>query len=171
MAFFTKEVYDKKAAYAAQRMEENKENNRIGNADHEALSDICSMRHQLHCMDGKAGYCQEMQDADIITGMLNIDDEHSFYQIIFNLDLKIKAKEVVLGRLNQLYNEYMRMDNDAYDEDMPENENERHQHIDNHIQEYADLFEKVNCTIEKFLSEVDLEFESDYCPSGASRIF
>lgn len=155
MAYLSKEQYDYRRESAARRMAENAEIETLSEEQHEALAEICRMRHELHCNPESIFLTDSSDYTEYSRYVSNLDgDERNFSRI---------AEEAGLPVLNiELFDDY---DNDRageWDEDYD---------YEVSLRATLDYVERLNTTIENWLRAIDEEHGTDYCPSGALRVF
>lgn len=164
MAYYSKDVYDKKQMWAERRMTENAENNNLTEEQHDCLARLCAFRHKLHTNQGSA-----------------FNTESSLYDE-FSKEISCYEEDGITEEAEQLFGckPFNRIDyyteQDIEDElEECEDDEEREQQykklFDEYFFEAAEKFEQVNNQIENFLCKVDKQYGTNYCPTGASRIF
>lgn len=167
MAFLTKEQYDYRRKSAEARNLNNEEiavNNGMTEEQAELISELASLRHEMHC---------------------NIDylvNDGSYDRIGKNLALtndKIKESGLppVCG-LNDvtevLADDYAYIDIDDFNllyelKLFPDDNDERDQKINEEYERIYDEWSQLNNNIEKYLSEIDKKYGTHWCPTGALR--
>ena len=158
MGHLNKYQYSYRNESASRRVIENSRNSALTDEQHEALSNLCKARHELHsnidsCIINDChGYKKELIVCNIaigesglsdmsfipsdITDYIDIDDFQCLYEI----------------------------------ETVPEDEMEKQNwYDDNYSRIYSEL-ELLNSNIEKFLREIDVKYGTNYCPTGNLRI-
>jgi hypothetical protein len=180
MGYLTEEQYEARANYAAQRMEENKNNKKLDEDTHDVLAEICSLRHEFHCMDGNTGFYTEISDYDNYMSCISEESYRgvSFQQLIKKLKIKKSIKNEAIKNLNKQEDKLMMLDNDTdneYCEEDFKTFEEYEEAVDewryNTCMEYCRISEEVNTIIEKMLKEIDIIYGTDYCPGGHTRIY
>lgn len=169
MAFLTKEQYDYRRKSAEARNLNNEEiavNNGMTEEQAELISELASIRHEMHC---------------------NIDSlvyDGSYDRIGKNLALtndKIKESGLppVCG-LNDvaevLADDYAYIDIDDFNllyelKLFPDDNDERDQKIEEEYERIYDEWSQLNNNIEKYLSEIDKKYGTHWCPTGALRFY
>jgi len=174
MGKINKEGYERKREWAANRMAANKEINTLTEEQHDALANLASFRHELHTN----------QKSLFNTGSANYDN---FWKMIWDgeanefSELNEKLNEVglpLLPRYSPLelsndmdFNDVEIIDGDIIYEVGIDSENERWQDkYDYAYSEVIDYAEKINTDIENYLSEIDEKYDTNYTPTGASRL-
>lgn len=158
--YLPKEAYDRKREWAAKRMAKNKEIDTLTEEQHDVLADLCEIRHEFHT------------NMDDITK----HDTSKIKQELVRINMKIneaglKPMEFIpYGDIS----DYIDIDtiDELYEiEEVPEYNSERQDWYDDNyyriFKELGELHEK----IEDYLRNIDKKYGTDYCPSGASRIF
>ena len=82
MAYYSKDVYERKAAYAARRMEENAQVPTLTDEQHDTLAYLCYIRHWIHSTDRMRLFNEESNEYsemsrylyEIDEGMLSMAD-------------------------------------------------------------------------------------------------
>jgi len=150
MSIISKEGYEAKARYASNNARDNEEildNEELSNK----LDRICAIRHQLHSCNRAALY----------------NTESSNFEEMWNIvELQTFAGEEVLDETNC-----------PSDIDWSENIIDKEEYQDNYevyndymFGFFAKKIEEINKKVEEKLRQVDAEYGTSYCPSGASRI-
>ena len=157
MAYLNKEVYERKEAYTNKRMLQNAENENLSSEQHEVLAWLCSKRHEVHTNQEDFFYsespnCTEYWDL--------IDDGCS------NGTIRDKLQSVNLPDLKWSFSidDYM---NDALCSEFGYSEEE----IEAELESCIEMAGKFNNDIEKYLREIDKKYGTNYCPSGAGRLY
>lgn len=162
MAHLTRQQYDRRRENAAQRAIDNEamaQQNGMTAEQAEIISDLCTMRHELHACNKKALYSDNTSECREL------------------IRLNIKIKEAGLQPMSFVpVDEYDYMDIDCFDllyetEDVPEDDDERDNWYDEHYEAIASQWEELNKNIEAYLAEIDNKYNTSYCPTGALRIF
>lgn len=123
------------------------------------ISKLCAIRHEFHCN---------------IDSIVKGGDDNSISDEIENIEYEINE-----SGLPELNISSMLLDTDdmnglvyEYGEDVPEDhdsEEFQNWYDDNYARIYNEL-EKVNKSIEKYLSEIDKKYGTHWCPTGQLRI-
>lgn len=169
------DMYWGKMMYASNKMKKNSEVETLTEEQHEVLAELCSIRHEFHCLD-----TMKVFSAEIDTG---IDDwfyserEGNIYE---------KLEEVGLPPLPHLNVEELPCNFDweclgdeekVVWEKKAEQEGKGNTGYDLWVQEsevldkLSETLEDYNTVIEKYLRDIDNEHGTDYCPTGATRLF
>jgi len=151
MAYHTKETYERKAEWAANRMEENSKIESLTEEQHSALAKLCSFRHELHCN----------QDSLFITESANYNKYHEMLDEGVNTIL-INAGLLII---NGIATDFMPSDMDlAYGcaEEWETLEEGKEIALNQAI--------AINEKIETYLLQIDNKYGTNYCPSGKSRL-
>ena len=169
MAYLTKEQYNYRRESAAQRMADNAEIETLTPEQHEILAELCALRHWLHSeVRPISFYYTSHSDYDTLTELTSdlTGEERNFAKIIEETGIDFD-----LTNLRNIISDLSVMDTDGYTEELSEDDDERKEQIEEIISEYGRLQENINTEIEKFLAQVDKEYGTNYCPTGALRIF
>lgn len=168
MGYVNKEGYERKAEWAARRNAKNAEIETLTPEQHEALAEVCRMRHEIH-IGHKAMFVTESANYDKLWSYLpNWEGSGKINEVLSETGLaKIELPDLTMSAPNDnIWCEAMEDDDRAeYDDD-----------IDRWIAEYAeptleDMLDKVNNQIEDYLRNIDKEHGTSYCPTGATRIY
>ncbi len=177
MSYLSKEAYEGKAEFAARRMMENAENKSLTLEQHEALAELCKIRHEIH----SAGVDHIWADQNELTDLMRVQDR------LNELDLPCPTfydEGEINGSYIVCYDDYCdhtisdewQEAHDACIDDVDNDEDYPGSELDWCIVDYmksklADQLEDLNRQIEKYLKSIDEKYGTDYEPSGASRIF
>lgn len=164
MAYFSKDVYEKKTEWA---IIHNKEQSEIGLTNGmteeqvEAMEQLCKDRHYLHTHASDL-FISESADHDPIVRMLDEEYESesniAHYLTAAGFDNNLKFDTINLDDDSTFY-----LDNDF------ENDDEREEARIEALENSADFMENVNDKIEKFMRSVDEKYGTHYCPTGIAR--
>ena len=158
MSHLTKYQYDNRRENAAARMIKNSGNPALTEEQHEALTALCSARHELHS-----------NKRQVIINDFQGLKQHIIYVNISIRESGLKPMNFV-GTDNSDY-----IDIDCIDELNYNNEEtycENHQNwYDNNYFRISDELETLNSKIESYLKEIDEKYKTNYTPSGELRIF
>ena len=165
MAYLTKEQYERREMNAAARTAENCETAMENGMDAkmaEAMAWLCSVRHRIHCNindlynEECSGYdemerllCGGIQDELEAAGLknsLNWDGEMASVPSLYCIDDE--------HGLDPLDDDYEERKDAAMSEDLAE---------------LGKFGSKVNAEIEEFMREIDREYGTSFCPTGALR--
>lgn len=156
MGYFSKEVYERKAAYAERKMEENSLIESLTREQHEALAELCRIRHEIHSSP-KVFFSYESRVWDYI------DDG--------------VGGGVINNKLASVGLETIPFDKDPvdyptdYDWDNFELWDGKYDALDDALTEIYALVAEINTKIEGYLKKIDETYETKYCPTGLSRVF
>ena len=161
MAQLDKNAYYGKMIYAGKKMSTNKEIETLTDEQHDALSQMCRARHELHT------------NMDRITR--GTEKDYLGNIIEANGTLKKSALPIIDGIPTDTA-DYIDIDSIRELEDLGEvpsrdNEDEWQEWYNAEYHRIYDELENLNKTIEKYLEQIDIEHGTYYAPSGASRIF
>lgn len=136
---------------AAERMFENSKIQTLSEEQHEALSELCRMRHEIHS-NQESLYISEASEQSLFSEL---------YQILNEINKLFKNKLILPNP------EDFPSDDDKYN-DIIENTEEAEEE---NLAEFYKMMNKLNSDIEKYLKNIDKEHKTNYCPTGATRIF
>jgi len=149
MSICSKEQYSRRNENAAKRMAENAKNISLTEEQHEALSVLCTARHELHSNKHHA----------------IIEDYNGLKQALVTANIQIQ--ESCLEPMN-----FVGTDSSDYIDIDSLNE------IDYEEEDYANEYERIsseledlNLKIEKYLFDIDKKYNTNYAPTGALRNF
>lgn len=154
MGIVSKEGYERKAEYAARRMEENKKIKSLTEEEHDMLAELCSLRHKIHTS---------------IERLWVEDTEHLLEQLFeFNPGtlppLKLSMDIADIPSENDYYGNVYG-DKDDYEDYIDWFEHSEH------YEEYCDVMNTINNEIESYLHEIDMKHGTNYCPTGMTRLY
>ena len=157
MAYLKKSQYERRTENAAIRMEKNAAVSSLSEEQHEALKELCRMRHEMHSnMDSVTRSCENRIMANLEKSCVMLAQagipcpalptDESDYIDIDTIDLLYEI------------------------EDVPEYDEERQEwYVDNYSRIMLELSE-LNGQIEDYLRSIDEKHGTSYCPSGSQRI-
>lgn len=167
MSMLDKDAYERKEAWAARRMAENAEIETLTEEQHDYLSSLCSFRHNLHT--NKDSIINENSgEYEYYASEINEyyeDEDSTFRAEGFRLfgEYPFMRKDYLC--LEEIYEE-------AGEEcDRDEDEDGYRRLVEEKEMESMDTIEKINNDIERFLAKIDKQHGTDYCPTGATRLF
>lgn len=161
MAILDKNAYFGKMIYAAEKMAENREIATLTEEQHDALSQMCSARHELHT------------NMDRITK--GTEKDYLGAIIEANGTLEESALPPIEGIPTDTA-DYIDIDSIRELEDLGEapsrdDEDEWQEWYDAEYSRIYDELAALNSKIEKYLERIDAEHGTHYAPTGKSRIF
>lgn len=161
MAQLDKNAYYGKMIYAGKKMAANKEIETLTEEQHDALSQMCSARHELHT------------NIDRITK--GTEKDYLGDVIEANGMFKKSALPIIDG-IPTDKSDFINIDSIRELEDLGEapsrdDEDEWQEWYDAEYSRIHDELAELNRKIEKYLEQIDIEHGTYYAPSGASRIF
>ncbi len=177
MAFLTKEQYEARQRYADRKMAKNAEIKTLTEEQHDALSEICSIRHRVHSSNAASAlFNTESSDYD------------RFWDYICGDEIKEFIEDNNLPKWEWRgcdpcdYGCNTDLDWDCLDlpnEDDFENREEYEKKVDEisdnarekYLDELYDLVERWNDSIEAYLREIDEQCGTEYCPTGSNRLY
>ncbi|MFA5068076.1 MAG: hypothetical protein WC466_08610 [Candidatus Izemoplasmatales bacterium] len=158
-AYHSKDVYDKKREYAARKMAKNKDIDTMTDEQHDAVANLCSIRHELH------------------TNMHNVaisDDQNIKKKIVL---ANIQLRESDLPHMSFVpLDEIDYIDIDSIEDlklmgENPENDEEKNEWYTENYYRISNELSELNSNIEKYLKQIDEKYGTSYCPTGLSRVF
>ena len=157
MAYLDKKQYDYRREAAGKRMQENKEIDTLTEDQHDILSDLCKIRHEIHS-DKKNVIISDDEDykAKLIRINIKLIELELLYMEFIPCD---EGDYIDIDTIDGLY---------EYDE-VPEDDGERKDWYDNNYWRISEELEKLNHKIEKYLKEIDEQYNTNYCPTGNLR--
>lgn len=161
MAQLDKNAYYRKMIYAGKKMAANKEIQTLTEEQHDALSQMCSARHELHT------------NMDRITK----GSEQDYLGSIIEANGALgKSGLPIIDGIPTDTTDYIDIDSIRELEDLGEapsrdDEDEWQEWYDAEYHRIYDELSKLNKKIEKYLEQIDAEHGTHYAPTGASRIF
>lgn len=173
MSVVSKEGYERKQQYAENKMKLNEEiaiENGLNEEQIEVIEDLCRIRHEMHC-NQKDFFASESYNFNIFWDYVDSDNENSIYLKLVEVNLpEIDFSSIDLLCEND--SDYLDYDNDLeeYDEDSEEYEERKQELYDEAYDRVIVEAEKINKIIENYLFEIDKKYNTNYCPTGLSRI-
>lgn len=161
MAYLNRAQYEYRRESAAQRALENEEiavSHGMTKEQAELISDLCALRHRLH-----TNIQHNIHD--------NTEDCKELCEMVLSMD---NAGLPWLSLGDYWAGDYIDIDdmNVVFEtEKVPDDDVERDEWIDNQQGRIYDDWEKINKLIEKYLSEIDNQYKTHWCPTGYLRQF
>lgn len=188
MGFFSKEIYERKTEWAARRMKSNSRIKSLSKEQHDTLSWLCSLRHDVHSSwedmwnsetaDGvrlweeyekindklcECGLSAIMSLPDISEIPTNAD----YWCVLtdedrdrWDLRADVVNKQIEIEELERgsQYKPLHHSGSTIWREESGE------------YGVFADKMESINTAIENYLEEIDRKHGTSYCPSGYTRL-
>ena len=149
MGFLDKEAYERKNEWAARKMEEQKKKcNTLTEEQHDVLSWLCTIRHEMHC-NQKDFFLSESSD-------------HKKYWDYIMDEINEELKRVGFRTINFGNPEFVPTDYDYEMDGLTYEEAEK---------ECYEATSEYNRLIEEFLGEIDSEHGTKYRPGGYGRLY
>lgn len=170
MSYLTKEIYERKAAYAKRRNKENMMIDTLTESQHYAIQEICAIRHDIHSMDCGKLLNPESSDYDNWKYIDTENYDNKLLEIISKNDLpefSWSYDSIDVPTLYDLSEEAM----EYGDSGTPEYDEKFDGLLCDHVIEVSDVIEKWNKSIESWLQGIDDTYGTSYCPTGLSRRF
>ena len=161
MSKLTKDQYSRRNENAARRMTENTTVQTLTTEQHALLSNICSFRHELHSNQEDLFCCEGSNYTPFWEQISNLSDRAR--QLSLNGCPCIDIESLPSDH-DYDYDEFWNMEDwwtDDEDEDC-------RSYALNVVLEAAQDYNKA---VETFLSKIDEEHGTNYCPTGSTRIF
>ena len=152
----SKDMYERKQAYAENRMRSNAENENLTESQHNTLAWLCSIRHNVHVNQEAFFYDESSSNTEYWN---LIDDGNG------NGTISEKLAEVNLPDLEWSFSvdDYL---SDTICKEYGYTDEETEEELKN-VLEMAAIFNK---DIEKYLRNIDKQYGTNYCPSGITRL-
>lgn len=153
MPKLTKDQYQRRSENAAKRMEEQKQVSSLTEEQHDALAQVCSMRHELHCnLDSLI--ISESTNFSKFNNWLCGDSDESFYMILksVGIDNDLQWSPEDLPTDDSMWSDFYSDYDEFYD------------------CEY-DVASAIHNHVENFLRKIDEEYGTSYAPTGTHRLF
>ena len=159
MSVLSKEAYINKNEYAAGRMIENAKVSTLTPGQHEALAELCKIRHAIHSMDRMSLYASESVEYDNwkYIDTANYEDLHSIISSVGLPELEWSCDSIDYPCDDDISMGIADGDPDEYAEQA--------------LIELSKLVEDWNSTVERYLAVIDKEHGTHYCPSGVTRMY
>lgn len=158
--------YEAKERYASNLMKANKEIESLTEEQHDALAEVCRIRHYLHSYNVEKLYTGEYMDE--FFGYIENDNQQTINDILEAAGLE------VIDELNNIDIESIETEADwdyvLDDEDKEAYDNDSDNYRDHCIEIYADIKNQINNAIETYLLGIDKEHGTQYCPTGFARL-
>lgn len=159
MAYLSKDQYERRNENAARRMNENKNVTSLTEAQHEALSNLCTARHELHSdLDSVITSEENTKKQELIEVNIQLKESGLTPMSFIPTDESDFIDIDSIGELITLE------DVDSDDEDYKEWHDENYERINGEL-------EGLNTKIENYLSALDKAHGTNYAPTGKQRIF
>lgn len=161
MAYLNKAQYDRRRENAAARNLNNEQTaveNGMTQEQAELISELCSMRHDLHCNVDRLVNNNAKEVRDLIE--LNIR--------IMNSGLN--EMEFVPIDTCDFFDDIDSLDELFEIEDVPTDDDERQDWYDEKTAMIHSQWESLNSRIESYLKEIDKKYGTTFAPTGALRV-
>ena len=180
MSILSREVYERKQAYANKRNRANAEIDTLTEEQHEALAELCRIRHELHCNQDDVFNSESCEYAEF---RRNFRDDGNVFRLLDDVDLpRITVLDISELPCSDDYYESLDADERTEWEERAELVNSQSSSTMKHtgfsiwVEESGDYaffrkrLEVLNKQIEDYLMAIDEEHGTTYCPTGNSRI-
>lgn len=163
MAYLTKEQYAYRAEAAAKRNVLNEEitvENGMTEEQAELISELCSLRHKLHCNMRSIAFNYENGDLlhDIVVcnhKLYNCGSEYMDFVPTSDDDF------IDIDNIDLLY---------EIGEDVPDDEDEYREWVDDQASRIIGELSELNDKIEGYLAGIDKKYNTHFAPTGALRL-
>lgn len=160
MAYLNQKQYDYRRESAAARNLNNEEiavEHGMSEEQAELISRLCAIRHEFHC---NIDNIVKSADNDSMSDIVEIEKSINESGLP---ELDIVSMLLDIDDLDGLIYEY--------GDDVPEHDSQEFQdwYDDNYARISSEL-ERINNSIEKYLSEIDAKYGTHWCPTGALRV-
>jgi len=157
MAYLKKSQYERRAANAAIRMEQNKQISSLTAEQHQALKELCYHRHEMH------------SNMDSVTR----SRENKIMANLEKVGVMLAQAGIPCPALPSDECDYIDIDDidSLYEyDDVPEDDEERQEWYDENYRRIMSELSELNGQIEEYLRIIDEQHGTSYCPTGAQRI-
>lgn len=163
MAKVSKEGYERKREYAGKRMKENAAIDTLTSEQHEALSNLASVRHELHSNKHSAIISDEYGYTSKLLSVNEEINESGLTPMSF-IGFKSEGDYIDIDTISLLFET----------EDVPDqadNPKEYQNWYDQNYERISNELEKLNTKIEKYLADIDKKHGTNYAPGGHTRLY
>lgn len=164
MAKLNKEQYYRRAINAERRNAKNEEiaiSNGMPEHWAELVTELCRIRHEMHCNIDKLVKSSERDATEIRDSIVEINFKlmECGYRYIDSLPSG-EEDYIEIDTIDLIYET----------EDLPSDDDEREEYLSAKYEELYDQWEEVNDQIEAYLCSIDKEYGTSWCPSGIQRM-
>ena len=160
MAQLDKNAYYGKMIYAGKKMSTNKEIETLTDEQHDALSQMCSARHELHTNMDRITKGSQVWLASIVDANYALAKSGLTPISLIPTD---KSDFINIDSIREL--------EDLGEAPSRDDEDEWQEWYDAEYSRIYDELAELNRKIEKYLEQIDAEHGTHYTPTGKSRIF
>lgn len=149
-----KQMYEAKQGYADKRNADNAKIETLTEEQHNVLAWLCQVRHDLHSNSEDLFYSERSN----YTKFWDYIDDGCGGSVIND-----KLDEIGLDKIDFSEIDMIEAPSDTFcetDED-----------YENGLKEIHEISDKINRIIESYLSDIDKEHGTNYCPTGLSRLY
>lgn len=150
MAKLTKEQYERRTENAVKRHEDNKKITTLTEEQHELIAEVCNMRHKIHSSGDELYNMQSLFSQEATTWLEDINSR----LIAINLPM---IKNIPRA-------EDFPSAEDKYCGVIEEDEEEEN------VEKFYSIMNDLNNSIEQWLTRIDAEHGTNYCPTGTHRM-
>ena len=150
MAKLTQEQYERRRENAVVRHEENKKITSITEEQHNIIAEVCDMRHKIHSSGDELYNMQSLFSQEATTWLEEINSR------------------LITVRLRKI-------DNIPCAEDFPTAEDKycgviEEEEEEENVEKFYSMMNELNNSIEQWLTRIDTEHGTNYCPTGTHRM-
>jgi len=167
MAILSKDIYDKKASWAAKRMSENKSISALNEEQHDALSTIASTRHNLHISSGGNPSRYDNEGYSKFFGTTYYDSKGEIYDLIEENNLPNFISYLKIDEFTYLGGDDWNEDEiDDYEENIDIDSDEYEEKYDAYLNIILNNVQKLDQSVRDYLAYIDYLYSTNYSPSG-----
>ena len=167
MAYLDNNAYDRKREWAAKRMSGNRKVDTLTEEQHDLLEELCRFRHELHTSWEDAFNTNSPSFGYFADNISIYSVGNSGEELPCRIEAAFGKKPYYARDYYDLNEAIDILREEGIDSDHPDYNSEL-----NELKEQAfEVFATINDEIEAFLCEIDKEYGTNYCPSGATRIY
>ena len=166
MAKLSKDIYDKKANWASERMERNKEIKSLTVNQHDALSTIASKRHNLHVSSGGNPSRYDSEGYYNFFGSTFLDGKGKLIEIIEENNLPKFKPYLIIDEFTYLGGDEWNDDEiDGYDENLDLGSEDYDKKYDAYLNIILNNIELLDQSVRDYLAYIDYLYGTNYAPS------
>lgn len=150
MAKLTKEQYERRTENAVRRHDGNKHITTLTEEQHNIIAEVCDMRHKIHSSGDELYYVESVFSSEASRWLEEINSR------------------LITVRLPHI-------DNIPCAEDMPTAEDKycgiiEEETEEENVEKFYSMMNELNNSIEQWLTRIDAEHGTNYCPTGTHRM-
>lgn len=158
--------YEAKANYVRAMNAKNAEIETLTAEQHELIQEICKFRHEVHCNIDSYFNAFSKHSATISDGWVIVE----LFKEDFVFNLNELLKKYNLPKFHTSFDFISCPDDSWVETDRDDDEEAWQDEYDGLQRECYQEFNKLNSDIEKWLSNIDNEHGTSYCPTGFARL-